>query len=64
MAEVLTIQIRQLNNDTWETMGRLAIYRDSKGEYSQLPERQDQIRVDEAETRKKEETTRSYRDLN
>jgi hypothetical protein len=48
MAEVLTIQIRRLNNDNWETVGRLAIYRTSNGDYSQLPERQSQPRVDEA----------------
>ena len=48
MAEVLTIQIRRLNNDNWETVGRLAIYKTSNGDYSQLPERQSQPRVDEA----------------
>ena len=48
MAEVLTIQIRRLNNDNWETVGRLAVYRTSNGDYSQLPERQSQQRVNEA----------------
>ena len=54
-AEVLTIQIRRLNKDTWETVGRLAVYRTGKGDYSQLPERPTQLRVKEAETEKTEE---------
>jgi hypothetical protein len=49
MAEVLTIQIRRLNNDNWETVGRLAVYRTSNGDYSQLPERPDQQRANVAE---------------
>ena len=61
MAEVLTIQIRRLNNDNWETVGRLAIYRTSNGEYSQLPERQLQPRSDEAGTKKKDtDSSRDY----
>ena len=56
-AEVLTIQIRRLNNDNWETVGRLAIYRTSNGDYSQLPERQSQPRVDEAVKKNREEDT-------
>jgi hypothetical protein len=55
MAEVLTVQIRHLNNDNWETLGRLAIYRTSNGEYSQLPERQSQPRIDETVERNKGE---------
>ena len=55
MAEVLTIQIRRLNNDNWETVGRLAVYRTSNGDYSQLPERSPQMRVKEVEMKKKEE---------
>ena len=55
MAEVLTIQIRRLNNDNWETVGRLAIYRTSNGDYSQLPERLSQPSVKEVEMKKKEE---------
>ncbi|MEM3608323.1 MAG: hypothetical protein QW238_05620 [Candidatus Bathyarchaeia archaeon] len=39
-AEVLTIQIRRLEADSWRTIGRLAVYRSSDGNYSQLPERQ------------------------
>jgi len=39
-AEVLTIQIRHLESDNWETVGRLAVYRTSDGDYSQLPERE------------------------
>jgi len=40
-AEVLSIQIRHLNNDNgkWETVGKLAVYRTTNGDYSQLPER-------------------------
>ena len=57
VAEVLTIQIRRLNNDNWETVGRLAIYRTSNGDYSQLPERQSQPRVDEAVKKNREEDT-------
>ena len=38
-AEVLTIQIRHREGDDWETVGRLAVYRTSDGNYSQLPER-------------------------
>ena len=56
-AEVLTIQIRRLNNDNWETAGRLAIYRTSNGDYSQLPERQFQTRVDEEVKKNREEDT-------
>jgi hypothetical protein len=40
MAEVLTIQIRHSAGDSWETTGRLAVYRTGDGNYSQLPERQ------------------------
>jgi len=39
-AEVLTIQIRQSAGNSWETIGRLALYRTGDGNYSQLPERQ------------------------
>jgi len=39
-AEVLTIQIRHSTGDSWETAGRLALYRTGDGNYSQLPERQ------------------------
>ena len=38
-AEVITVQIRHLNHDVWETIGRLAAYRTADGNYSQLPER-------------------------
>lgn len=41
-AEVLTVQIRHLNGDIWETVGRLAAYRTADGSYSQLPERRTQ----------------------
>ena len=39
-AEVLTIQIRHSAGSSWETTGRLALYRTGDGNYSQLPERQ------------------------
>jgi len=39
-AEVITVQIRHLSGDRWETSGRLAVYRTAEGNYSQLPERQ------------------------
>jgi hypothetical protein len=38
-AEVLTIQVRGLKDEIWETVGRLAVYRTSDGKYSMLPER-------------------------
>lgn len=53
-AEVLTIQIRRLNNDDWETVGRLAVWRASNGDYSQLPDRPYQQRVNVAEKTNRE----------
>jgi hypothetical protein len=41
-AEVITVQIRRLQGDRWETVGRLAAYRTADGNYSQLPERSPQ----------------------
>lgn len=41
-AEVITVQIRHLSGDRWETIGRLAAYRTANGIYSQLPERRQQ----------------------
>ena len=38
-AEVITVQIRHQSGEQWETVGRLAAYRTSDGNYSQLPER-------------------------
>lgn len=43
-AEVITVQIRRLSGDRWETVGRLAAYRTADGNYSQLPERKQQIK--------------------
>jgi len=43
-AEVVTVQIRHLSGDQWETVGRLAAYRTADGSYSQLPERKQQIK--------------------
>jgi hypothetical protein len=39
-AEVIVVQLRRREGDNWETIGRLAVYRTSDGNYSQLPERQ------------------------
>ena len=38
-AEVITVQVRRLVGEQWETVGRLAAYRTKQGDYSQLPER-------------------------
>jgi len=38
-AEVITVQIRHLSGDQWETVGRIAAYRTPDGNYTQLPER-------------------------
>jgi len=46
-AEVITVQIRRLQGDQWETVGRLAAYRTADGSYSQLPERRPQRRDSE-----------------
>jgi hypothetical protein len=39
-AEVITVQLRRNDGDKWETIGRLAVYRTSDGNYSKLPEQQ------------------------
>ena len=38
-AEVIVVQIRRRTGDSWETVGRLAVYRTAEGVYSKLPER-------------------------
>ena len=38
-AEVIVAQLRRRDEDNWETVGRLAVYRTSDGTYSKLPER-------------------------
>lgn len=38
-AEIITAQIRHSSGSQWETVGRIAAYRTSDGNYSQLPER-------------------------
>jgi hypothetical protein len=48
-AEVLTVQIRHSTGSSWETVGRLAVYRTSEGGYSQLPERQPPSRITETQ---------------
>jgi len=45
-AEVITVQIRHLSGDRWETIGKLAAYRTADGKYSQLPERREQKQDD------------------
>ena len=49
-AEVLTIQIRHSTGNSWETTGRLALYRTGDGNYSQLPERQPPKETQEQKT--------------
>jgi len=44
-AEVLTVQIRHMAGVEWETVGRLAVYRTGDGNYSQLPERPQQVKI-------------------
>ena len=39
-AEVLVVQLRRRDQDEWETVGRLAVYRTADGRYSQLPNRE------------------------
>lgn len=41
-AEVITVQVRRLVGEAWETVGKLAAYRTVDGKYSQLPERREQ----------------------
>jgi len=38
-AEVIVVQLRRRDGDNWETVGRIAVYRNSDGAYSRLPER-------------------------
>lgn len=38
-AEVVVAEIRRRQEDTWESVGRIAVYRSPEGEYSQLPTR-------------------------
>jgi hypothetical protein len=39
-AEVIAVDVRQLEGDNWKTIGRLAIYRNADGQYRKLPERE------------------------
>ena len=36
-AEVLRIELRKLEKDSWQSVARIAVYRTSDGRYSQLP---------------------------
>jgi len=38
-AEVISVQITRLVDDSWVTDARLAVYRSPEGNYSQLPDR-------------------------
>ena len=40
-AEVIAIQVRSFYDGKWETLERMAIYRNPKGTYSALPERRE-----------------------
>jgi hypothetical protein len=40
-AEVIAIQIRSFYDGKWETLERMAIYRNPQGEYRALPERRE-----------------------
>ena len=40
-AEVIAIQVRTFYDGKWETLERMAIYRDHKGAYFELPERRE-----------------------
>jgi len=39
-AEVIAVDVRQLEGDNWKTVGRLAVYRTADGQYRKLPERE------------------------
>lgn len=39
-AEVIAVDVRQREGDSWKTVGRLAVYRDADGQYRKLPERE------------------------
>lgn len=38
--EVIAVDVRRLEGDSWKTVGRLAIYRAADGTYRKLPERE------------------------
>jgi hypothetical protein len=38
-AEIIVAQLRRRTGETWETVGRLAVYRSSDGTFTKLPER-------------------------
>jgi len=43
-AEIITAQIRHSSGSQWETVGRIAAYRTVDGKYSQLPERNGNVK--------------------
>lgn len=38
-SEVIRVEIRKLEKDVWQSVARIAVYRSSDGNYSQLPDR-------------------------
>ena len=38
-AEIIVAQVRRKIGDSWETVGRIALYRTQDGSYSKLPDR-------------------------
>jgi len=56
-ADQLTIQVRHLSGDQWETIARIALYRTREGEYRQLPERSLPVDAKRAEPGLGEEAT-------
>jgi hypothetical protein len=38
-AEVLRVELRKLEKDSWKSVARIAVYRTPDGKYSQLPDR-------------------------
>ncbi len=39
-AEVISVQVQQYNDEKWETIGKIAVYRSPEGNYSRLPDRE------------------------
>jgi len=38
-AEVLRVELRKLDKDSWQSVARIAVYRTPDGKYSQLPDK-------------------------
>jgi len=39
-AEVISVQVQQYEDEKWETIGKIAVYRSPEGNYSRLPDRE------------------------